>query len=195
MISVPISKAPNEAEYVTVDFEGGNPVGVNGQKMAGHELVAKLNTLGGKHGVGQTQLAENRLVGMKSRGAYETPGGTILYEAHKALEQICLERDTAHYKQQVALRYAELVYYGQWFHPLREALQAFVDHTQGNVTGQVKVRLFKGRATTASVSSPYTLYDPQLASFSMEGYDVTAARGFIDLFGLPMKVASQRRRW
>ena len=114
--------------------------------MPGHELIATLNELGGKHAVGQTQLAENRLVGMKSRGAYETPGGTILYEAHKALEQICIERDTFHYKQQVALRYAELVYYGQWFHPLREALQAFIDHTQGPVTGQVKVKLFKGRA-------------------------------------------------
>jgi argininosuccinate synthase len=145
--------------------------------------------------VGQTQLAENRLVGMKSRGAYETPGGTILYEAHKALEQICIERDTYHFKQQVALRYAELVYYGQWFHPLREALQAFVDHTQASLSGQVKVKLFKGRATSASVTSPFSLYDPQLASFSMEGYDVTAARGFIDLFGLPMKVASQVRRW
>jgi len=195
MISVPISKAPNEPEYVTLEFERGNPIAVNGKKLAGHELVAELNKMGGRHGVGQTQLAENRLVGMKSRGAYETPGGTILYEAHKALEQICIERDTYHFKQQVALRYAELVYYGQWFHPLREALQAFVDHTQGSLSGQVKVKLFKGRATTASVTSPFSLYDPQLASFSMEGYDVTAARGFIDLFGLPMKVASQVRRW
>jgi argininosuccinate synthase len=195
LISVPVSKAPNEPLYVTVDFERGNPIAVNGKKMPGHELIATLNDLGGKHAVGQTQLAENRLVGMKSRGAYETPGGTILYEAHKALEQICVERDTFHYKQQVSLRYAELVYYGQWFHPLREALQSFVDHTQGPVTGQVKVKLFKGRATTASVTSPHSLYDPQLASFSMEGYDVTAARGFIDLFGLPMKVAQQAKRW
>ena len=163
--------------------------------MPGHELIAALNDLGGQHAVGQTQLAENRLVGMKSRGAYETPGGTILYEAHKALEQICIERDTFHYKQQVALRYAELVYYGQWFHPLREALQSFIDHTQGPVTGHVKVKLFKGRATTAGVASPHSLYDPQLASFSMDGYDVTAARGFIDLFGLPMKVAQQAKRW
>ena len=195
LISVPVSKAPDEPQYVTVDFERGNPIAVNGKKMPGHELIAVLNDLGGKHAVGQTQLAENRLVGMKSRGAYETPGGTILYEAHKALEQICVERDTFHFKQQVSLRYAELVYYGQWFHPLREALQSFVDHTQGPVTGQVKVKLFKGRATTASVTSPHSLYDPQLASFSMEGYDVTAARGFIDLFGLPMKVAEQAKRW
>jgi argininosuccinate synthase len=195
LISVPVSKAPNEPQYVTIDFERGNPISVDGQKMAAHQVVAKLNELGGRHGVGQTQLAENRLVGMKSRGAYETPGGTIRYEEHKAREQICIERDTYHYKQIVALRYAELVYNGQWFHPLREALQAFIDNTQAAVTGQVKVKLFKGRATAAGVTSPFSLYDPQLASFSMEGYDVTAARGFIDLFGLPMKVASQVKRW
>ena len=195
MISVPVTKAPNEPEYVTVDFEKGNPVAVNGQKMKGYEIIVKLNEMGGRNAVGQTQLAENRLVGMKSRGAYETPGGTILYEAHKALEQICIERDTFHFKQLVSLKYADLVYNGQWFHPLREAMQAFIDHTQVSVTGQVKVKLLKGRATAAGVSSPYTLYDPQLASFSMEGYDVTAARGFIDLFGLPMKVASQVRKW
>jgi argininosuccinate synthase len=195
VMSVPVSKAPDEAEYVSIEFERGNPIAVNGKKLPGHTLVAELNSMGGRHAVGQTQLAENRLVGMKSRGAYETPGGTILYEAHKALEQICIERDTYHYKQQVALKYAELVYNGQWFHPLREALQAFVDYTQAAVTGQVKVKLFKGRATAAGVTSPFSLYDPQLASFSMEGYDVTAARGFIDLFGLPMKVASQVKRW
>ena len=139
-------------------------------------------------------LVENRLVGMKSRGVYETPGGTILYEAHKALEQICIERDTLHFKQQVALRYAELVYYGQWFHPLREALQAFVDHTNAKVTGTVKVKPVQRPGACVGATSPHTLYDPQLASFSMEGYDVTAARGFIDLFGLPMKVASQARK-
>jgi len=195
LISVPVSKAPDLPEYVTIDFRAGNPVALNGKEMPAADLIAALNTVGGKHAVGQTQLAENRLVGMKSRGAYETPGGTILYDAHKALEQITIERDTFHYKQQVALRYAEMVYNGQWFHPLREALQAFVDHTQAAVTGQVKVKLFKGRATAAGVTSPHSLYDPQLASFSMEGYDVTAARGFIDLYGLPMKVASQVRKW
>jgi argininosuccinate synthase len=194
VVSVPVSKAPDQPQYVTLDFDKGNPVALDGKRLPGHELLAALNTAGGKHAVGQTQLAENRLVGMKSRGAYETPGGTILYEAHKALEQITLERDTYHQKQQLALRYAEIVYNGQWFHPLREALQAFVDHTQQTVSGQVKVKLFKGRATAASVTSPHSLYDPQLASFSMEGYDVTAARGFIDLFGLPMKVAAQKRR-
>ena len=192
---VPPEKAPDEAEVVSIDFEAGNPVAVNGKKLAAHELIAELNRIGGRHGVGVTVLAENRLVGMKSRGVYETPGGTILYEAHKALEQICVERDTFHYKQQVALRYAELVYYGQWFHPLREALQVFADHTNAAVTGNAKVRLYKGRAMAVGATSPHSLYDPQLASFSMEGYDVTAARGFIDLFGLPMKVASQVRRW
>jgi argininosuccinate synthase len=188
-------KAPDQPEIVSVDFEGGNPVAVNGRKLAGHELIAELNAIGGKHGVGVTVLAENRLVGMKSRGVYETPGGTILYEAHMALEQICIERDTLHFKQQVALRYAELVYNGQWFHPLRESLQAFIDHTNATVTGTAKVRLFKGRAMHVGAQSPHTLYDPKLASFSMEGYDVTAARGFIDLFGLPMKVASQAKKW
>lgn len=194
-MTVPPERAPNEPEIVSVDFERGNPVAVNGKKLNGADLIAELNKLGGKHGVGVTVLAENRLVGMKSRGVYETPGGTILYEAHKALEQICIERDTLHFKQQVALRYAELVYYGQWFHPLREGLQAFIDHTNATVTGTAKVRLFKGRAMHVGAQSPHTLYDPQLASFSMEGYDVTAARGFIDLFGLPMKVAQQAKRW
>ena len=192
---VPPEKAPNEAEIVSIDFDQGNPIAVNGKKLAAHEIIAELNKIGGKHGVGVTVLAENRLVGMKSRGVYETPGGTILYEGHKALEQICIERDTLHFKQQVALRYAELVYNGQWFHPLRESLQAFIDHTNATVTGTAKVRLFKGRAMQIGATSPHSLYDPQLASFSMEGYDVTAARGFIDLFGLPMKVASQRKRW
>jgi argininosuccinate synthase len=133
-------------------------------------------------------LVENRLVGMKSRGVYETPGGTILYEAHKALEQLCLERDLYHYKQQAALKYGELVYYGQWFHPLREALQTFMDHANQVVTGKVRVKLYKGRAAAVSATSPLSLYDTKLASFAMKDYDVTAARGFIDLFGLPMKV-------
>lgn len=188
-------KAPNEPEYVEVGFEGGNPVSVNGKRMAGHEVIAELNKIGGKHGVGIALLAENRLVGMKSRGVYETPGGTILYEAHKSLEQITIERDTLHYKLVAAQKYAELVYYGQWFHPLREGLQAFFDHTNASVTGLVRVKLFKGRAQAVGASSPHSLYDSKLASFSMDGYDVTAARGFIDLYGLPMKVASQARRW
>ena len=187
-MSVPVSQAPDQPEYVEIGFEKGNPVSVNGQRLRGEELIQTLNELGGRHAVGQTQLVENRLVGMKSRGAYETPGGTILYAAHKALEHLCLERDTYHYKQQLALKYADLTYYGQWFHPLREALQAFVDYTQEVVNGTVRVKLYKGQATIASVQSDSSLYDPQLASFAMSGYDVTAARGFIDLFGLPMKV-------
>lgn len=191
----PLSRTPNESEVVEVGFDSGNPISVNGAKMSAEKLIAELNKIGGKHGVGVSLLVENRLVGMKSRGVYETPGGTTLYEAHKALEQICIERDTLHYKQQVALRYAELVYNGQWFHPLREALQTFMDHTNATVTGIARVRLFKGRAQAIGATSPNTLYDPQLASFSMEGFDVTAARGFIDLYGLPMKVASQRKRW
>ena len=187
-ISVPASKAPNKAEYVTVDFVAGTPVAVNGRKFQGkgHALIALLNEIGGRHGVGQVTLVENRLVGMKSRGVYETPGGTILYEAHKALEQICLERELYHEKQRIALKYGELVYYGQWFHPLRESLQAFVDHANQVVTGRVRVKLYKGRATAVSATSPQSLYDTRLASFAMADYDVTAARGFIDVFGLPM---------
>ena len=195
-ITVPVSKAPNQAEYVEVEFQQGNPVAVNGTRFkgAGHDLIDTLNRLGGRHAVGQVTLVENRLVGMKSRGVYETPGGTILYEAHKALEQICLERDLYHFKQQAAIKYGELVYYGQWFHPLREALQAFVDHASQVVTGKVRVKLYKGRAAAVSATSPKSLYDTKLASFAMKGYDVTAARGFIDLFGLPMKVRGLRQK-
>jgi argininosuccinate synthase len=193
-MTVPVVKAPNKAEYVEIEFKKGVPVAVNGTRFkAGDELVATLNQIGGKHGVGQITLVENRLVGMKSRGVYETPGGTILYEAHKALEQLCLERDLYHYKQQLALKYGELVYYGQWFHPLREAMQAFVDQASEVVTGKVRVKLYKGRASAVSATSPLSLYDTKLASFAMKGYDVTAARGFIDLFGLPMKVRGLRQ--
>ncbi len=164
------------------------PVAVNGKKLPGHELMAKLNALGGKHAVGQVDLVENRLVGIKSRGAYETPGGTILYEAHRALESITLDRETLHYKQQVALKYAEMVYYGQWFCPLREALDAFVTSTQRNVTGTVRVKCFKGRATAAGVDSPHSLYCGKLASFTMGSeYTPSDAIGFIKLFGLQMR--------
>jgi len=189
VMSVPVSKAPNKAELVSVGFEAGTPTSVNGKKLPAHEIIATLNTIGGRHGVGQTDLVENRLVGMKSRGAYETPGGTILYTALRALENLCLERDTAHYKQQIALKYADLVYYGQWFHPLREALDAFVNKVQQNTTGHVELRLFKGRATVASTLSPKSLYQKSLASFTMGAeYDGKDAIGFIKLFGLPMKV-------
>jgi argininosuccinate synthase len=193
-MTTPPEKGPNESEVIEVTFDRGNPTAVNGKKLPAEQIIAELNKIGGRHGVGIALLVENRLVGMKSRGVYETPGGTILYEAHKALEQLCIERDTLHYKQQVALKYAELVYNGQWFHPLREALQRFVDHTNETVTGTVKIRLFKGRAQAVGAIGPHSLYDTKLASFSMEGYDVTAARGFIDLFGLPMKVAQQAKK-
>jgi argininosuccinate synthase len=154
-----------------------------------------LNRLGGKHGVGQIDIVENRLVGMKSRGVYETPGGTILVIAHKILEGLTLDRETMHYKQQLALKYAELVYYGQWFSPLRKALDAFVNVTQQNVTGEVKVKLFKGQCTPAGVKSPNSLYRTDLASFKMGAeYQPTDATGFIRLFGLPMKVAGAIKR-
>jgi argininosuccinate synthase len=192
-MTVPVEKAPNKSQYVEVEFKNGNPIAVDGKKLSGEELIAKLNEIGGKHAVGQVTLVENRLVGMKSRGVYETPGGTILYEAHKALEQLCIERDLYHYKQQLALKYGELVYYGMWFHPLRDAMQAFIDQANKNVTGKVKLKLYKGRATATSATSPKSLYDPKLASFAMAGYDITAARGFIDLYGLPMKVANARK--
>jgi argininosuccinate synthase len=194
-ISRPVSDTPDRPAYVDVEFKAGTPVAVNGTRYAraGHQLIAALNTVGGRHGVGQVTLVENRLVGMKSRGVYETPGGTILYEAHRALEQLCLERDLYHYKQQLAIKYGELVYYGQWFHPLREALQAFVDAASTVVTGTARVKLFKGRATAVGARSPLSLYDTSLASFAMKDYDVTAARGFIDLFGLPMKVRGVRQ--
>jgi argininosuccinate synthase len=188
VMSNPVSKAPATPAYVQVDFQKGVPVALDGVRLAGHDLIHKLNALGGKHAVGQVDLVENRLVGIKSRGAYETPGGTILYEAHRALESLVLDRDTAHYKQQVALRYAELVYYGQWFHPLRHALDAFIRQTQKNVTGSVRVKLFKGRATVAGVQSPKTLYSNDLASFTMgEEYTPSDATGFIRLFGLQMR--------
>jgi argininosuccinate synthase len=194
-ITAPLRKAPNTPEYLEIAFERGTPVALNGTSYRGrgHELIADLNAIAGRHAVGQVTLVENRLVGMKSRGVYETPGGTVLYEAHKALEQICLERELYHEKQRLALRYGELVYYGQWFHPLRESLQAFVDAASQVVTGSVRVKLYKGRAQAVGATSPLSLYDTSLASFAMRDYDITAARGFIDLFGLPMKVRGLRQ--
>ena len=194
VMSVPLEKAPAKAQYVTVELNKGTPVAIDGKTLAGHEIIATLNAIGGKHAVGQKLLVENRLVGMKSRGVYETPGGTILYEAHKALEQVTQERDLYHYKRQLAERYAELVYFGQWYHPLREAMQAFVDQANQVVTGSVKVKLYKGQAIATEVNSKNSLYDDQLASFAMDGYDITAARGFIDLFGLPMKVRGLKQK-
>ncbi len=189
VMSVPVSKAPNKPDYVTIKFEAGIPVSLNGTRMKGHDLIAHLNTIGGGMPSGQTDLVENRLVGMKSRGAYETPGGTILYTALTALEHLTIERDTLHFKQQLALKYADLVYYGQWFHPLRESLDVFFTDIQKHTTGTVKIKLFKGRATVASTESPHSLYQHNLASFTMGNeYDGKDAIGFIKLFGLPMKV-------
>ncbi len=190
VISQPVVKAPNKPDYVEIGFVEGVPVKLNGKATNGVKLIEELNYIGGKHGVGQADLVENRLVGMKSRGVYETPGGTILMAAHSWLESLTLDRETMHYKQQVALKYAEMVYYGQWYCRLREALDAFVDVTQRNVTGAVRVKLFKGKCTLAGVKSANSLYRPDLASFTMgAAYDSTDAIGFIRLFGLPMKIA------
>ena len=190
VISKPVTKTPQRADYVEIGFNEGVPVRLNGKAMDGVKIIETLNRLGGKHGVGQADLVENRLVGIKSRGVYETPGGTILVTAHRALESLTLDRETLHYKQQVALKYAELVYYGQWFSKLREAMDAFVNVTQRNVTGTVRLKLFKGRCTPAGVKSPKSQYRTDLASFKMGAeYDPTDATGFIRLFGLQMKVA------
>ena len=181
--------APDTPTYVEIQFEKGVPVSVDGQALSPVEIVESLNELGAKNGVGIDDIVENRLVGMKSRGVYETPGGTILYEAHRALESITLDRETLHYKQGVALRFAELVYYGQWYSPLREALSAFVDTTQQCVTGTVRVKLFKGSCTAAGIQSPFSLYSEEFATFGEDDvYDQKDAEGFINLFGLPLKV-------
>jgi argininosuccinate synthase len=195
VISRPVSKTPNKPDYIKIGFDKGVPTKLNGKKINGVKLIEQLNRLGGKHGVGQVDVVENRLVGMKSRGVYETPGGTILIIAHKTLESLTLDKETMHYKQQLALKYAELVYYGQWFSPLREALDAFVNVTQRNVTGEVKVKLFKGQCTPAGAKSPNSLYRTDLASFKMGAeYQPTDATGFIRLFGLQMKVAGALKK-
>ncbi len=193
VMSSTIEKAPDAAEYVEIGFEKGVPVSINGKATGPVAIMEQLNELGGKHGVGKIDIVENRLVGMKSRGVYETPGGTVLYTAHTALETLTLDRETYHYKQQVALKYAQLVYNGQWFTALRESLDAFVDSTQQVVSGDVRLKLYKGNCVPVGVKSPYSLYDTNLASFEMGDYDVTDATGFIRLFGLPMKVEGVRR--
>ena len=194
VMSSPIEDAPDKAEYVEIGFDKGVPVSINGVKTAPVAIMEQLNELGGKHGVGQIDIVENRLVGMKSRGVYETPGGTILYKAHTILETLTLDRETYQYKQQVALKYAQLVYNGQWFTALRESLDAFVDSTQQVVSGDVRLKLYKGNCVPAGVKSPYSLYSTSLASFEMSDYNVTDATGFIRLFGLPMKVEGLRRK-
>lgn len=182
-------QAPNEPTYVTVSFEKGVPVAVDGEKLGAVELIYKLNEIGGKNAIGLTDLVENRLVGMKSRGVYENPGGAILYRAHQVLETITLDRDTQHYKDILAMRYAELVYFGQWFTPLKEALDAFVDKTQETVTGDVRLKLYKGSMMNAGVTSPYSLYSEAFATFDEdEVYNQKDSAGFINLFGLPIKV-------
>ena len=181
-------QAPDEAEYVTLHFEKGVPTAIDGQAMSAKEIIYKLNALGGKHGIGLLDIVENRLVGMKCRGVYETPGGTILYRAHAYLETLCLDKMTMHKKQELAVTYAELVYNGQWFTPLREALAAFVDKTQETVTGDVKLKLYKGNIIKAGAWSDFSLYSEQIATFGESDYNQKDAEGFINLFGLPIKV-------
>jgi argininosuccinate synthase len=189
ILTVAPEEAPDEPQYIEIDFKEGVPKRIDGVAYGAVELVTKLNEIGGRHGIGRCDLVENRLVGMKSRGVYETPGGTILYTAHRELESICLDRETLHYKDLVAQRYAELVYYGQWFTPLREALDAFVAKTQETVTGTVRLKLYKGNCVVVSRKSPYSLYREDYASFGqMDVYDQQDAEGFINLFGLPLKV-------
>lgn len=189
MLLVPPEEAPDRPVYVEIDFEAGVPVAVDGEKLPPVELIARLNKLGGENGIGIADLVENRLVGMKSRGVYETPGGTILVEAHRHLEYLTLDRMTMHFKEIVACKYAELVYDGLWYSPLREALDAFIASTQRTVTGTVRVKLYKGNCVPVGVKSPYSLYDPELATFSRdEVYNQKDAEGFINLFGLPLKV-------
>jgi argininosuccinate synthase len=188
-LSVDPQDAPNEPEYVEIYFQEGIPKRVNGTALGPIGLIGALNEIGGRHGVGRIDIVENRLVGMKSHGVYETPGGTILYEAHQALEQLCLDKETLHYKEIVAHKYAELVYNGQWFTPLREALDAFVDVTQRNLTGTVRLKLYKGNITLVGRRSSYSLYREDYATFGEEDvYNQQDAEGFIKLFGLPMKV-------
>jgi argininosuccinate synthase len=188
-LTVAPEKAPDQPEYVIIDFQQGVPKRVNRVAMGPISLLQTLNKLAGKHGIGRVDLVENRLVGMKSHGVYETPGGTILVEAHQALEELCLDRETLHYKQQIALKYADLVYNGQWFTPLREALDAFVQATQGTLTGQARLKLYKGHATLVGRRSPYSLYREDFATFGEDDvYNQADAEGFIKLFGLPLKV-------
>lgn len=195
-LGVSPEKAPDEPTYITIGFEKGVPVSLNGEKTAPRQLVEKLNELGGKNGIGIADIVEDRLVGMKSRGVYETPGGTILYTALNELEYLCLDRDTQAFKRQAAIKFSELVYDGKWFTPLREALSAMVDSMEETVTGEVRLKLYKGSVTPAGASSPYSLYNEDIASFgdSHELYSHKDAEGFINLFGLPLKVRALMNR-
>jgi argininosuccinate synthase len=192
-LTVSPEDAPDQPEMIELEFVEGYPVKLNGYSLSPAEMVRELNQIGGKNGIGRVDMVENRLVGMKSRGVYETPGGTILVAAHKDLESICLDRDTLHYKNLVSERYAELVYNGQWFTPLREALDAFVDSTQKYMTGSVKLKLYKGNIIPIARKSPYSLYNEDFATFEEDSvYDQSDAEGFIHLFGLPLKVSALR---
>lgn len=191
-LSNTLENAPDEATYISLTFEKGIAVALNGEKLSGVKLIEKLTDIGGNNAIGIIDMVENRLVGMKSRGVYETPGGTILYKAHKDLEELCLDKETAHYKEIIALKFADLVYNGQWFSPLRESLSAFVSKTQETVTGEVKLKLYKGNIVNAGMTSPYSLYSEEYATFGEDGvYNQKDAEGFINLFGLPTVVNSK----
>ena len=193
VLGVTPEEAPDEPEYVTMTFEKGVPTSVNGKEMKVSDIIRELNALGGKHGIGIIDIVENRVVGMKSRGVYETPGGTILMEAHQQLEELILDRATYTVKKEMGNKFADIVYEGKWFTPLREAVQAFVDSTQEYVTGEVKFKLYKGNIIKAGTTSPYSLYSETLASFTTgELYDHHDAEGFINLFGLPLKVRAMK---
>ncbi len=188
-------KAPDEPEYVTIEFEHGTPVAINGERMNGVELVSRLNEIGGRHGVGRVNMIENRLVGIKSREVYETPAATIILTAHRDLESLTLDRETYHFKPYLELRYAELVYYGQWFTPLRHAIDAFMEETQKRVNGEVTVKLFKGRCEAVARKSDWSLYEMHLATYGPEDtFDQSASKGFIDIYSLPAKVAARVAR-
>lgn len=195
VMSRPLSKTPNKAEYVELEFTQGTPVKINGTKTPAVKLMELLNELGGRHGVGQIDIVESRVLGMKSRGVYETPGGAVLYTAHQALEMVCLDRETLNFKQQAAQLYADLIYEGRWFVPLRESLQVFFEATQKMVTGKVRLKLYKGNCVLAGVKSPHSLYSSKMASFTMgDEYDSTDATGFIRLFGLPLKMRAIEKK-
>lgn len=188
-LSTSPENAPDQGEYVEIEFESGNPIAVNGEKLSPAKIIETLNAIGGAHAIGRVDLVENRLVGMKSHGVYETPGGTILLYAHRELESLVLDRETMHFKEMVAVKYAEVTYNGLWFTPLREAIDAFVNSTQGPVTGLVRLKLYKGNIITAGCKSPFSLYREDFATFGEENvYDQSHAEGFIRLFGLSMKV-------
>lgn len=191
-LSNTLENAPNTPTYITLKFEKGIPVALNGEELDGVTLIEKLNKIGGENAIGIMDMVENRLVGMKSRGVYETPGGAILYKAHKDLEELCLDKETAHYKEIIALKFADIVYNGQWFTPLREALTEFVNKTQETVTGEVKLKLYKGNIVNAGMTSPYSLYSEEYATFGEDAvYDQKDSAGFINLFGLPITVKAK----